>query len=310
MTCCNESTQFEVMEVNTGTKARLILLLGGALFASSAGAREVNETVDAAADGHVDISNTAGTIEVYGWSKKAVEVTGDLGERIEELIVDRDGDKVTVKVKAPRHGGNRISSDIVVRVPERSSIGVSGVSADIEVEDVKGEQSLHTVSGDVTTQAFAADVDIGSVSGDIEVEGDRKDIDTHANTVSGDVTLFRLGGEVKAEAVSGEIDIVEGAFDRAAIETVNGDLTFYAQLRKGGKLAVESVNGDVDIKFDGDVSADFDVDTFNGDIDNCFGPEARRTSKYAPGLELQFTEGGGDGSVTVSTLNGDIEICK
>jgi DUF4097 and DUF4098 domain-containing protein YvlB len=123
-------------------------------------------------------------------------------------------------------------------------------------------------------------------------------------------TLRYPSGAVEAETVSGDVTIDGGSFDRAAAESVNGDIQFLADLRKGGKLAVESVNGDVDIDFSGDISAEFDIETFNGDIDNCFGPEAERTSRYAPGLELSFEEEGGDGRVTISTLNGDIDICK
>jgi len=291
-------------------KYKILTILFGVLLATAVQAADVNETIDAAAKGHVDISNVAGTIEVYGWSKSSVEVTGELGENVEELVLERDGDRVTVKVKTPKHSRGKIASDIVVRVPQGSSIEVSGVSADIEAEDVLGKQGLHTVSGDVTTKAASADVEAVSVSGDIEVDGDRKDTETFANTVSGDVTLFGLGGEVKAVAVSGDVTIDEGSYDRASIETVNGDLFFLAELRKDGKLSVETVNGDVQIEFGGTVSAEFEIESFNGDIENCFGPEAQRTSKYAPGWELNFTEGGGEGSVTISTLNGDIHICN
>jgi len=291
-------------------KYKILTILFGVLLATATQAADVNETIDAAADGHVDISNVAGTIEVYGWSKSSVEVTGDLGANVEELVLERDGDRVTVKVKVPQHSSGKISSEIVVRVPEGSSIDVSGVSADIEVEDVLGKQGLHTVSGDVTTKAASADVEAVSVSGDVEVEGDHKATETFANTVSGDVTLFGLGGEVKAVAVTGDVTIDEGSYDRASIETVNGDLFFLAELRKGGKLGVETVNGDVEIELGSDVSAEFEIDSFNGDIENCFGPEAQRTSKYAPGWELNFTEGDGEGSVTISTLNGDIHVCN
>jgi len=291
-------------------KYKILTILFGVLLATAVQAADVNETIDAAADGHVDISNVAGTIEVYGWSKSSVEVTGNLGEKVEELVLEREGDRVTVKVKVPKHSSGKISSEIVVRVPEGSSIEVSGVSADIEVEDVLGKQGLHTVSGDVTTKVASADVEAVSVSGDVEVEGDRKATETFANTVSGDVTLFGLGGEVKANAVSGDVTIDEGSFDRVAIESVNGDLFFLAELVKGGRLGVETVNGDVEIELGDNVSAEFEIDSFNGDIENCFGPKAQRTSKYAPGWELNFTEGDGEGSVTVSTLNGDIHICN
>lgn len=278
--------------------------------ASTGSAREVDESVDAARDGQVEIINISGSVEVYGWSQGTVEVTGELGEKVEELILERNGDKVLVKVKVPRNNSNNISSDLVVRVPEGSSIDVSTVSADITVESVEGEQSLHTVSGDVDTQAFGSDVSAQSVSGDVEVNGDGNDAEISANTVSGDVTVIDVSGSVSAEAVSGDVMVRDGSFERAGMNTVNGEIDFQASLLDGGKLTAESVNGDVDIQFDGDVNARFDIETFNGDIENCFGPKAERTSKYAPGWELSFTEGDGEGRVTISTLNGDIDICN
>ena len=289
---------------------KYLIVFFGAVLAMPASAEEINESIDAASDGHVEIINISGSVEVYGWSRNSVEVTGELGDKVEELIVERNGDKVLVKVKVPRNSGNNIASDLTVRVPSASSIDVSAVSADIDVEDVKGEQSLHTVSGDVDTIAAGSDVFAQSVSGDVDVSGEGNDVEISATTVSGDVTLSSVAGAASVEAVSGDLTIDGGTFDRATLNSVNGEIYFLAGLRKGGKLTVETVNGDVDVQFGGSVSAKFDIETFNGDIDNCFGPKAERTSKYAPGWELSFTEGDGDGRVDISTLNGDMEICN
>jgi DUF4097 and DUF4098 domain-containing protein YvlB len=288
---------------------KFLIVSCGVLLALPASATDVDETIDAAADGHVDIINISGSVEVYGWSRNSVEVTGELGERVTELVLERNGDKVLVKVKVPQQNSSNVASDLTIRVPTASSIDVSTVSADINVEDVSGEQMLHTVSGDIDTEVTGSDISAQSVSGDVDVSGAGKDAETSASTVSGDVTLFRLAGEVLAEAVSGGVTVDEGSFDRANLNTVNGEIIFQAELRKGGKLTVETVNGDVDVVFSGDVSAKFDIDTFNGDINNCFGPEAVRTSEYTPGWELSFTEGDGDGRVVMSTLNGDVDIC-
>ena len=290
-------------------KYRSYAFVSALLLATAAQAESVDETIDAAADGHVNISNVAGSIEVAGWSKNSVEVTGDIGENVEELVLERDGDVVTVKVKVPKRSKSRISSDIVVRVPKDSSIDVSGVSADIDVEDVNGEQDLHTVSGDVTTTAVAG-VSANSVSGDVSVDGSGIRSEVRANSYSGDVEVSGVLGEVTAEAVSVDVWVDAGEIERMTVETVNGDLDITLELASGGRMTLSTVNGDVDVEFEGSVSAEFDISSFNGDIDNCFGPAPKRTSKYAPGLELEFTEGGGNGSVTISTMNGDIDFCK
>ena len=289
---------------------KLIGIAAGLLLAMPALAEDVEKTLDAAPDGHVDISNIAGEVTVRGWSRNEVEVTGTLGKNVEELIFERDGDKVTIKVKVPKRMGRGIDSDLHISVPERSSIDVGAVSADIDVTDVRGEQRLHTVSGDVNTESSGSDVSAESVSGDVEVNGDKSDAETNASTVSGDVTMFRVAGSVSGESVSGDVVIDEGSFSRVELSTVNGELVFQAELRKDGKLSAETVNGDVDVELAGEVSARIDISTFNGRIRNCFGPEAQRSSKYAPGWSLNFTEGDGDGRIDISTMNGGVSLCR
>jgi len=288
---------------------RMTVFLLGLMIAVTAMAEDVDERMNAASDGRVNISNIAGSVTVNGWSRDEVEVTGSLGRNVEELIFERNKDEITIKVKVPKKGGRGIDSDLRISVPEDSSIEVSAVSADIDVSDVNGVQRLQTVSGDVTAEATVSDISAQSVSGDVEIDADNKDAETNANTVSGDVTVFRAAGTVRAESVSGDVIVDEGSFNRASLNTVNGEIIFQAELRDDGRFSAETVNGDIDVEFAGDVSARIDIDTFNGSIRNCFGPKAERTSKYTPGWELSFTEGDGDGRIEMSTMNGDLSIC-
>ena len=291
---------------------RLVSTILACLLSVTVFAEDVDRTIDASPDGHVDVSNISGSVKVTGWSQNTVRVTGTLGRNVEELILERDGNKVIVKVKVPKKRGRAIGidSDLSINVPQNSSIDVGTVSADIDVIDVTGEQGLHTVSGDVNTEHTGAEIRAESVSGDVEVTGDHADGEVSASSVSGDVRLIRLAGDVEAESVSGDVAVEGGSFDRVSLETVTGELDFIGELREGGKLTIDSVNGDVDVEFSGKVSARFDIDTFNGKIRNCFGPKAEKASKYGPGWELQFTEGSGDGRVVISTLNGDVTVCN
>lgn len=291
---------------------KVVWVVGGLVLAGPVSAEDINQRVDAAADGTVEIYNTSGSVTVEGWSQQAVEVTGTLGQEVDEFIFERDGDEVLVKVK-PKHGrsGSRShSSDIVVRVPEGSSIEVATVSADIEVSDVQGEQELQSVSGDIETTSLARELEAETVSGDIDVEGSGKETELELVSVSGDITATKMAGAANLESVNGNVALSGGAFSDVAFETVNGRIDFDGTLEKGGDLDIETVNGRINVNFIGDVSAEFDIETFNGRIKNCFGPEAERVSKYAPGWELRFTEGGGDSNVTIESLNGAVTLCK
>jgi len=282
------------------------------LLAVPAAAEDIDRTLDASPKGRVDIYNTAGSVKVEGWDTNKVRVTGRLGQEVDEFKFERDGDTVIVEVKAKkgRSGGHNFSSDIVVRVPRDSAIEVATVSADIDVKGVRGDQELQAVSGDIVTQAFDHEIEAESVSGDIDVKGDGKAAEFDLVTVSGDIYAGNIAGSIDFEAVSGDIVVAGGSFDRVDTETVNGDIEFKGTLRRGGKFDAETVNGSVVINFLGDVSAEFRIETFNGRIRNCFGPEAQRVSKYAPGWELNFTEGGGEGRVSIDTLNGSVTFCK
>jgi DUF4097 and DUF4098 domain-containing protein YvlB len=290
----------------------LFLIIATSLLAWPAIAADVNETLDADPDGHVEIFNTAGSVKVEGWSRKSVEVTGTLGNEVEDFIFERDGDEITIKVKAKqgRSGHKGFVTHLVIRAPENSSLEIATISADIDIKSIFGEIEAHAISGDVDLETYAAEVEVESVSGDIDVQGDGKDAVTELVSVSGDIAAEKLAGEVELESVSGDVVLASGSFDESTIETVNGDIVFQATLRNGGDVHIETINGTVDVDFVGDVSAEFEIDTFNGRIRNCFGPKPERVSKYAPGYELNFTEGKGDGNVSISTLNGNLNLCK
>lgn len=280
------------------------------LFVATAFAAEpLNRRIEAAPNGVVTIDNTAGSVEVHGWSRDEVEVRGELGSDVEELVLERDRNTTVVRVRSDRHRGD-IASDLVVRVPAGSAVNVSGISTDIDVSGVEGALRLNSISGDVDVQAFGADVDVETISGDVTIEGEGEENRTRASSVSGDIEVENLAGEIEAGSVSGDVAMVNSRFERVQANSTSGDFIFRAALVGGGRLDAETINGEVDVEFQDDLSARFDVETFNGDIRNCFGPEPARTSEYTPGYELRFVEGGGDARVTISTLNGDIRLCK
>lgn len=290
-------------------KETVLLALVGVLATSVTAAEQVERVLDASSDGTVVVSNIAGSIDVKGWSKNEVKVVADLGRDVEELIVERDGDEILIKVKVPNRNNRYISSVLKIQVPKDSMLEVSAVSADVDVEGVSGELSLQSVSGDMKIEVFGSDVEIETVSGDIRLQGHNQAMVTETSSVSGDIEASNLSGEIEVDSVSGDLELMGGSFSLVEANTVNGDVDFNAELVRGGELDVETINGDVTAIFTGTVSARFDIETFNGDIDNCFGPEPERTSRYTPGRELSFTHGDGDGRVQIETLNGGITLC-
>ncbi|HLU05579.1 MAG TPA: DUF4097 family beta strand repeat-containing protein [Woeseiaceae bacterium] len=289
-----------------------ILLAAGltVLLAEAAAAELVERRLEAPRDAIISVQNTAGAIDIRGWSRNEVEVRGDLGRDVEELVLERDDREIRIEVRASRRNNRRISSDLDIRVPEGSTVNVSGVSTNIDIADISGDLRISVVSGDVDVSGFGSDIEVGTVSGDIQAGGRGQTGDARFNTVSGDVDVQDVSGNISIESVSGDLLIADGVFERVNLNTTSGDVVFKAGFAGNGRFDLDTINGDSDLTFKGDVSARFNIETFNGEIRNCFGPEPVRTSQYTPGRELKFTEGGGSGRVTISTLNGDLRLCK
>ena len=175
----------------------ILLAIVGVLATTVTSAEDVERAVDASSDGNVSISNIAGSIDVIAWQRAEVSVLADLGRDVEELIVERHGDDVIVKVKVPKRNSRNITSDLTIHVPEDSSIEVSAVSADVTVAGVRGELRLQSVSGDMKSDVFGSDVQIETVSGDIELQGDNLEMLTETSSVSGDIEASGLKARSK-----------------------------------------------------------------------------------------------------------------
>lgn len=290
---------------------RFLVLLAGAPAVVLA--EPVDERIDADPNGQVEVRNISGDIVVSGWDTDAVQVTGEISDQAERLDVRREGDRIIVEVVYPDNWrGGRDSgddTDLAISAPRGSSLTVETVSADVSVSGIEGEQTVSTVSGDVVTQTFGAEARVESVSGDVQVAGRDVATRTSASAVSGDVELNRISGEIEAQSVSGDIEISAGLIERAEIQSVSGDVSLSGELADNARVRANSTSGDVELSLRGDAAADYNLTSFSGDIDNCFGPRSVQPER-GPGSTLRFTEGSSSASVEVSTMSGDIGLCR
>lgn len=268
----------------------------------------IDETSDAHPQGEVEISNVSGDIEVRGWDREQVQVTGTLGRGSERLVFYVDGRRTLIKVEVPNKSRNVESSELFVKVPEGSRVAVTGVSSDISVAGVKGAQRIQSVSGEIEVEVFEEDVEAKTVSGDFEVTGHDQPALLTLTTVSGDGRVKNIRGELVVQSVTGSLDIAADELNRARLRTTNGDIDLRTGLADGARFNMEAINGDLRLDILGTIDAEFDIETFNGSIDNAFGPDPVRASKYAPGRELRFTNGEGNARIRIKTLNGGITL--
>jgi DUF4097 and DUF4098 domain-containing protein YvlB len=276
----------------------------------AAAARNVDEKHAADPQGTVEVSNVAGRLEIQGWDRPEVAVTGTLGAGVERLDFTTTGNRTEVRVVLPKihFGISDGEARLVVRVPARSEVNANVVSADLVARGVTGRLALQSVSGEVEAEV-AREARINTVSGDATLAARPETALLEIRTVSGGVVV-RGGprGEVSVATVSGDAELALGPVNRARFKTVSGDLAAELGLAADARVEAESVSGDVKLTFGGTPSGRFDVETLSGDIDNCFGPKPTQP-RFGPGSRLSFQEGTGHAEVRIDTKSGDVSLC-
>jgi DUF4097 and DUF4098 domain-containing protein YvlB len=295
----------------TGLTLGLVLglALTLALTAAAVAQEKIDETRPLDADGHVVISNVAGSVTVRGWNKQEVQVTGTLGKNAKKLEIEGDRQRLKIKVVLPDKRDRDMEDTILeVKIPRGGRLEVSSVSADIDVDEVRGKIDLESVSGDMHVLGQPEQLEVESVSGTLDLSVGTDFV--KAQTVSGDITLDGAKGEVSIETVSGDVKVKGGAFTRVGFNSVSGDLKLEGELAKQGSYEFDNHSGDVTLLLSGNPDADFDISTFSGDIRNDYGQNAARSSEYTPGKQLQFTLGSGLARVKINTFSGDVMLRK
>src|ERR1700722_13182498 len=129
----------------------------------------IDQHREANPQGAVEINNVAGSIDVQGWDKSEVAVTGTIGKDVERVDVTGDANRTSIRVVLPR--GTHLSmrdgeAHLVVHVPTNSSVSTSLVSSDLKASAVHGALELRTVSGSISGDG-GGDLRANDVSGDI-----------------------------------------------------------------------------------------------------------------------------------------------
>jgi len=302
------------MSRNRELKHGFFTLLAGLLVAvlavpAAAADREVNESGPASAAGTVMIENISGSVVIVGWDKNEISVEGTLSGDVEDLEFETGNKKSRIKVVWPRNKKNlKGEANLVVKVPTDSRLEVECISAFIEISEFTGMVDASSISGDVTVTGVCEEIEAESISGDVFIDGGAPEVE--AGSISGKVKAGGKVSEVDAQTVSGSIDLAFEKFLNLNVESVSGDATVKGDLDGDGSFSLDIHSGDLTLIVPSDLSADFEVETFSGEIDNGFGQKSRKTSKYSPGRELEFTVGGGDARVRINTFSGDVVIRK
>lgn len=232
----------------------------------------------------LDFDDIGGNVEIEGWDKNRVEVTGRIGGRDwedgDELEFhqstsgidvspsyrphDDDRVKVELEIKVPRQFDLRMRGNTDTRISKlRGDIDVSIANGDLELDNVHGDCDISTANGHLDVRDCVLKGDVSNVNGRLTV--DDSDLSGEVNSVNGGMKVSRAPEGIEASSVNGGID-VGSARDHVRVSSVNGSVKID---ELDGWLEAETVNGAVRLRMVGkpDTRRDLDIQTVNGTVE-------------------------------------------
>ncbi|MBM3290514.1 MAG: DUF4097 domain-containing protein [Candidatus Hydrogenedentes bacterium] len=288
------------------------LIHGAALVCAAAWAAPADTAIDetraAGPNDHIEILNVSGSVDVQGWDRNEVRVTGTLGRNVEKFAFDRKDDETLIKVIIPKGARNVGSTSIVVRAPAGNVVHVESVSGSIEVRDMRADLELNTTSGSVRVTNCAGDVQAESLSGSVHLDGDFGEVE--ALSKSGSVKVRTVRDEVRASSLSGSIEVEAVAPKRVECESMSGSVSYTGGLAPDAKLEASTQSGSVKLRLPADVSARVRAETFSGGIKNEINGAQPDRPQYGPGESLNAKFGDGSASIDASAFSGSVSLLK
>jgi len=271
---------------------------------------KVDKSIKAQAKGFVEIHNVRGEIDIVGWAKSEIKVTGTLDDMTEKFIFTSSDGHTSIKVKLPRNSHNRSrgGSDLKIMVPEGSKVNFSGVATDLSAKNIVGGIDVNSVSGDIDVSNSAGRTYINSVSGELKLEALQGTLEV--STVSGDLDAQVDCKTLSVSAVSAEVRLNLKQIKSARLSTVSGDINIAGELINDGELKMSSVSGDAFFHVRGELNAQISMETApGGNITNQYSDDKAKSS-FINSHNLRFTAGNGDGVIRMSTVSGNIGLKK
>jgi hypothetical protein len=261
-------------------------------------------------DVSVRISGALGTINIIGWNRDSVAITGTVskGSRFEGGF-GGDGTRPAQGLKFFIEGMENAPATgnvLELRVPARARVWAKSGTGRIVVTGVTGGLDLNIVGGSVEVQGTPRELTIESMDGSITIDGSPEWM--RAKTATGDITVRGGSRDASVSTVSGTIRVNDGAFERARFEAVTGNIVFAADAAPAGALGFDTHSGAIEIRLGPKPNVDIDALSITGTIENALTGRPAVTSRDGRGQEIGLQVGMGAARLTIRTFKGNIRL--
>lgn len=307
-------------QVNALVLAAGLLLLGGCEFDgmefgdSSRYKEDFSYNYKLAPGGHVFLENFNGSVEVFGWEKDTVDISGTKSASREEIVkqmkieVIPQGDSIRIRTIRPVERNCNCGARYVIRLPRKTILDrIESSNGSIRLDSTEGQARLRTSNGSIT---------VVNVNGDLEATTSNASVDV--SSFQGAAVLKSSNGRIRATGVRGNF---EGTTSNASIdveidrldsgrplrlESSNGSINLTLNKWNNNDVYAHTSNSSVNVNLPDGLNAELRAHTSNGSISSDFEVSSKEFSKTT----LNGRVGSGGALLDLTSSNGNIRIRK
>ena len=224
--------------------------------------------------GRVTLETFNGSVEVLGWDRDTVDITGTKYASREEVMrdikIDAVSDPAALRVRAikPFDHNCNCGARMIVKVPRKVLLDL--------VQTSNGSVRLESVTGNARLKTSNGSIRVWSVEGDIEATTSNSSIELAQS--KGAASLRTSNGRIKADNVRGSFDahtsnssidaqVAELESGRAlTLDTSNGSINLVMDSFKGNDIRAHTSNSSINLRLPESTQAEVRASTSNGNI--------------------------------------------
>jgi hypothetical protein len=278
-------------------------ILTGAVFAGE----KIDKSIYAPSADFLLIDNVRGNVEIQGWDKKEILITGELDDSAKELIIKDKGHKIYIKVmmKGSSHAGD--GSELKILMPKSTFLWFKGVDTSFNFHDITAGIEGRTINGDVTINNVKTKIKISTVSGDISLLNSAGI--ARLESINGNVQLAGSYSDASIKSMSGEITTTIDNIAKLTTNNISGDTLIQGTLQHEALIDLSSVSGLISYNVAGELNAQCELASqFGGKIENEITNDLPKKSMLQQ--NLNFVSGDGSGKLIINTITGSVSIIK
>lgn len=264
--------------------------------------------------GMLYMENMNGSIEITGWEKDTIDISGTKYAAEEGALrgmkvdIVQSPDAVRIRTIAPSGYRGNLGARYLIRVPQKTQLDkIASSNGSVRVEGLQGAARIRTSNASVRVTKLDGALEIQTSNGAVE-----------ANDVTGGATIHTSNGSIRIDGMRGALQAgtTNGGIHArlmnpepqkpVKLESSNGSVELTMDNLKDNDIRVNTSNSSITVRLPGDARGVLRAHTSNAHVKTDFNVNARNASKS----HIDGTIGSGGPVMEFSTSNGSINLLK